>query len=161
MASCERRPIRRPGNGQPEPWTDMTPTNAQPDAAPTLARGPLRWLLMLAGFLALGLAALGVVLPVLPTTPFVLVAAACFARSSPRFYNWLLSNRVFGPLILDWSEHRGIPLRAKVISVVMIALVGGASVIWVIDPLWAKLLVVAVLASVSTWLISRPTTPAR
>jgi len=122
-----------------------------------LASGPLRWLLLGAGFLFVGLAALGVILPLLPTTPFVLVAAACFARSSPRFYKWLLANRVFGPLITDWRAHGSIPLRAKILAVTLIVLVGGSSILFVVEPVWLQILIAAILLSVITWLLSRPT----
>lgn len=69
-------------------------------------------------FVALGM--LGAVLPILPTTPFILVAAACFAKSSPYLYNKLLSNRIFGPLIRDWREYQSIPKRAKRIAILSI-----------------------------------------
>ncbi len=111
------------------------------------------------GSLFVGLAAVGVVLPVLPTTPFLLVAAACFARSSPRFYEWLLANRVFGPLIRDWREHRCIPLRAKVLAVALIAAVGGSSALWVIEPLWGKIGLVALLSGLVVWLLRHPSEP--
>ncbi len=108
----------------------------------------------------MGLAALGVLLPVLPTTPFLLIAAACFARSSPRFYDWLLANRIFGPLIRDWREHRSIPLRAKVLAVVLIAAVGGSSVTWFVRPLWGKAGLAALLTGLVVWLLRHPTSPA-
>ena len=111
------------------------------------------------GWVFVGLAALGVVLPLLPTTPFLLVAAACFARSSPRFYEWLLRNRVFGPLIRNWRETRSIPLRVKAVSIVMIALVGGGTVVFFIATPWARLGVLAVLLTLIGWLIWVPTTP--
>jgi len=132
-----------------------------PNEPPTLARGPLRWMLLLSGFMFLGLGALGVILPVLPTTPFVLVAAACFARSSPRFHNWLLANRVFGPLILDWQEHRGVSRRAKISSVTAMTVIGGASIVWFVDRLWLRIVIALVLITVATWLLSRPTTEER
>ncbi len=111
------------------------------------------------GWVFVGLAALGVVLPLLPTTPFLLVAAACFARSSPRFYEWLLRNRVFGPLIRNWRETRSIPLRVKEVSIVMIALVGGGTVVFFIANLWARVGVLAVLLTLIGWLLWVPTTP--
>lgn len=119
----------------------------------------MRWLLLGGGFLFVGLAALGVVLPVLPTTPFLLVAAACFARSSPRFYDWLLANRIFGPLISDWREHRCIPLRAKVMAVTLITAVGGSSVVWFVEPLWGKVGLAALLSGLVVWLLRHPSTP--
>lgn len=75
---------------------------------------PVRqWLLTLCGLLALLLAGLGVLLPGLPTTPFVLLAAACFAKASPRLHHWLLSQRHLGPMVRDWEAHRSLPLRIK------------------------------------------------
>jgi uncharacterized membrane protein YbaN (DUF454 family) len=151
----------------PEPATDLRPAGHCPSDPCALDRsaagnpdpissGPLRWLLLAGGFVFVGLAALGAVLPVLPTVPFLLVAAACFARSSTRFYHWLLSNRVFGPLIRDWRETRTIPLRAKVSAVTMVALVGGSSVLFYVPNPWAKLVVSAVLIGLIGFLVSLP-----
>jgi len=112
---------------------ENTPPEARPalvtdePEAPPVA-GPLRVALLVAGVFCMGLAALGVVLPLLPTTPFLLVAAACFARSSPRFYRALLGNRVFGPLIRDWREHRAVPLHAKIMAITAIAIALGSSI---------------------------------
>lgn len=79
-------------------------------------------LLKISGLLFVGLAMLGAVLPLLPTTPFLLVAAACFAKSSPRLHKMLLENKVFGPLIYHWQASRSIPKRAKVASLSTMAL---------------------------------------
>lgn len=79
--------------------------------------GWIRRVLIVAGFLFVGLGILGIFLPVLPTTPFLLLAAACFARSSQKFYNWLLNNRWFGRYIRNYREGRGIPLRVKIITI--------------------------------------------
>jgi uncharacterized membrane protein YbaN (DUF454 family) len=79
-------------------------------------------MLLAAGILSVGLAAAGIVLPLLPTTPFLLLAAACYARSSRRIFNWLLNNPSFGPLIREWREYRAIPYRAKRIALILIAL---------------------------------------
>ena len=80
------------------------------------------FLLKMTGIFFVGLAGLGVVLPLLPTTPFLLVATACFAKSSPRFHQKLLDNKVFGPLITNWRETRSIPKKAKVIALLSIIL---------------------------------------
>jgi len=69
-----------------------------------------------------GLAILGAILPLLPTTPFLLVAAACFAKSSPRMHKMLLDNKIFGPLIYHWQESRSIPKSAKIIALTSIVL---------------------------------------
>lgn len=82
----------------------------------------LRWLLAFCGGLALVIAVLGFILPGLPGTPFVLLAAACFARASPRIHTWLLEHRWFGPMVQEWAEHRSIPRRAKYVAVAMMAM---------------------------------------
>jgi len=79
-------------------------------------------ILKLVGLFFVGLAILGAVLPILPTTPFLLVSAACFAKSSPYLYNKLLSNKVFGPLIKDWQQHRAISRKSKTIALISIVL---------------------------------------
>lgn len=90
------------------------------------------------GFLFVGLAALGVVLPLLPTTPFLLVAAACFARSSERWLAWLLQNRHFGPLIHRWRAHRCISARVKATSYALMAVGATYSLFVASGPLWLK-----------------------
>ena len=79
-------------------------------------------------FVALGIA--GALLPVLPTTPFLLLAAACYARASPRFYNWLLNNPVFGPRIVEWRRYRSIPWRVKLGAIALMALTLGVSIVF-------------------------------
>jgi uncharacterized membrane protein YbaN (DUF454 family) len=71
-----------------------------------------------------------VLVPVLPTMPILLAAAACYARASTRFYNWLLNHRYFGPAILEWREHRSIPFRLKCGSIAMMALTLGITVVF-------------------------------
>jgi uncharacterized membrane protein YbaN (DUF454 family) len=85
-----------------------------------------KWLLKVTGIIFVGLAILGIVLPILPTTPFLLVAAACFAKSSPRLQKKLLANKTFGPLIHEWQQHRSIPRKAKRVALLTIIL----SVAW-------------------------------
>lgn len=80
----------------------------------------MKWILILLGSISLGLGLLGIALPILPTTPFLLLAAALYFRSSPRLYAWLLSRPRLGAYIYQFREHRAIPLRAKVISVIMV-----------------------------------------
>lgn len=102
------------------------------------------FLLKVSGFIFVGLAMLGVILPLLPTTPFLLVAAACFAKSSPFFYNKLLNSRLFGQLIKDWQDHRSISLKAKIISLLTMVLAGGWSC-YMLDNLWLKGLVIGLM----------------
>lgn len=81
-------------------------------------------------FLLLGIA--GVFLPVLPTTPFLLLATACYARSSRRFYNWLMNHPTFGPLIVEWRTYRSLPRRVKMIAVATMVLTFGSSIVFFI-----------------------------
>ncbi len=95
-------------------------------------------ILVAAGSLCLALAVLGVFLPLLPTTPFLLLASACYVRSSERLHGWLMGNRVLGPYISNFQERRGIPLRAKVTTVVVLWLPLIYS-IYRLDLLWLEL----------------------
>ena len=127
--------------------------------APLVARGVRRWLLLAGGFVSLALGAIGVVLPLLPTTPFVLLAAYFFARSSPAMHQRLLQNRVFGPLIEEWSEHRAIPRRAKLLAISMIVVFGGISIV-LVEFVAAKFALGAFFVIIISWLATRPTSPA-
>lgn len=82
------------------------------------SRNPaVRYVLLVVGWLAVALGVIGIFLPVLPTTPFLLLAAACFVRSSRRFYLWLVNHRHLGPWIRDYLEGNGIPLKGKVYAI--------------------------------------------
>ena len=82
----------------------------------------LRILLIITGTISLGLGAVGIFFPLLPTTPFLLISAACYLRGSERMYNWLLKNRWFGEYIKNYQEGRGIPLKTKILAI---------SVLWI------------------------------
>jgi uncharacterized membrane protein YbaN (DUF454 family) len=123
----------------------------------TLARSAIRrWLLRAAGLALVGLAAIGVIVPGLPTTPLLLLAAAAFARSSPRLHAWLLANPVFGPLIREWQETRTVPARAKVIAIGMIILVGGSSLIFFVHHPVGRVVMAASLLVIMLWLAQLP-----
>lgn len=115
-----------------------------------------RWLLRAAGLLLVGLAAVGVVVPGLPTTPLLILAAAAFARSSPRLHAWLLANPVFGPLIREWQETRTVPRRTKVIAIGMITLVGGSSLVFFVHHPAGRVVMAASLLAIMIWLACLP-----
>lgn len=120
-----------------------------------------RLLLLAAGWLAVGLAGLGAVLPLLPTTPFVLLAAAAFARSSPRFHAWLLRNRVFGPVLRDWREQRSIPRTAQLHGIGLIVLTVGSSATFAVEGLWSRVLLLLLGVALVVFLWRLPTTEER
>lgn len=103
-----------------------------------------RVLLICCGWIFIALAVLGVVLPILPTTPFILVAATCFTKSSPALYQWLLRTRLFGPLITNWKTNRTISKRAKMIALGTIA-VSACWSVYILPSVLLKCLVVALL----------------
>ena len=111
---------------------------------------------LVAGFVFLGLAVLGVVLPVLPTTPFVLLAAACFARSSKRFHDCLLNHRSFGPLVREWREHRSIPYRTKLFAIAMMATTLGVSILFFVPKGWPQAALAVFGLVLAMWLYSVP-----
>lgn len=103
----------------------------------------VRALYLGAGFLALLLGVLGAFLPVLPTTPFVLLAAACFARGSEYFHRKLLENRIAGPIIREWCIYHSIPRRAKRWAYLLMALSFGSSIL-IVPELWQKIMLVMI-----------------
>lgn len=113
-------------------------------------------LFLAAGFLCVGLGILGIILPVVPTTPFLLLAAACYARSSERFYVWLLTNRIFGSYIRDWRDNRGISMPLKIWIIFILATTMGASIYFV--PLVPVRIVLALIGlGVSVYILRLPT----
>lgn len=102
-------------------------------------RNPLvRYLLLAVGWLSVALGVIGIFVPVLPTTPFLLLAAACFARSSRRFYDWLVMHPRLGPWFRDYLEGNGIPLKGKVYAIGTMWLSIGISC-WLVPLFWARI----------------------
>ena len=91
------------------------------------------------GFLFLGIGVVGVFLPLLPATPFVLLAAACFARSSEKWHRWLLANPTFGPMIRNWEQNRCISRKVKSIAIISMVIVGGYSVFFAVESVTLKI----------------------
>ncbi len=107
----------------------------------------VRLVLILIGSISLVLGLIGIILPLLPTTPFLLLSAACYARSSDRFYNGLLANRVFGPPIKEWRDYRSVAKKTKVTSIIVIIISFGITIGFVLNnPLPRIILSVVALA---------------
>ncbi|MBU9824502.1 MULTISPECIES: DUF454 family protein [Rahnella] len=103
-----------------------------------------RVLLIILGWLCVVLATLGVVLPLLPTTPFLLLAVWCFARSSPRFHQWLLYRSWFGSYLRHWQTHRALPKGVKPKAIVLIVVSLSVS-IYFVPLLWVRILLVCMM----------------
>lgn len=116
----------------------------------------MRVVWQIAGLLCVGLALLGVALPLLPTAPFVLLAAFCFARSSPSLHDWLLGNRVFGKIIRDWHKDRAISRKGKAASVFTMAISLAISLVLAVDVAIVGLQAL-VLCGVSAFILTRNT----
>ena len=109
----------------------------------------MRAVLVVCGTLFVALGTLGIFLPLLPTTIFLLLAAACYARSSERFYRKLIENRMLGAYIRNHREGRGVRRRDKVVTLIALWAGIGATAIWSVDALWLRLLLVGIAIAVT------------
>ena len=116
----------------------------------------LKLLLIAVGWLSVILGVIGIFLPVLPTTPFLLLAAACFARTSPKFYNWLISHPRLGKYIVYYLEGKGIPLKAKVYTITLIA-ISMSFTSYLVPVLAVKVLLPLVGVLVALYIVRQPT----
>ena len=109
-----------------------------------------------AGAICLALGIAGIFLPLLPTTPFLLLASWCFLRGSPRAHRWMHAHPRLGPYLTAYEEGRGIPLRAKVVALALMWASIGAAIAYVSLP-WARLAMAAVAVGVTIYLVRLPT----
>jgi len=115
-----------------------------------------RWGWFVLGWVMVALGLIGLVLPVMPTTVFLILAAGCFSHSSPRFEQWLLDHRWFGSSIRRWRERRAIPLKAKLVAIVSMA-TGYAVLLFSTRPAWwVALLVACGLVACASYVATRP-----
>ena len=118
-------------------------------------RGPVRWLWLVLAYVSLGLGVVGVVLPGLPTVPFVLLAAYAAARGSKQLHQRLLTHRVFGPMIRDWQRHGAVSRRAKWLA--SASMLVAAAIMFLTAPRWWMAATgTAIMALVALWLWLRP-----
>jgi len=113
-----------------------------------------RYLLIIAGTIFLGFGIIGIFLPILPTTPFLLLAAACYARSSKRFYNWLMKNRWFGTYIKNYREGRGVPLKVKIFTISLLWITILASVFFIISNFLIEIILIIIAIGVTIHILT-------
>lgn len=114
----------------------------------------MKLLFITLGFVSLGLGILGIFLPLLPTTPFLLLSAYLFARSSQRWYQWLLNHHVFGAFIRSYREDKAIPLKMKIVALILLWSTMCFSIFWVVnDKPWLQLMLACIAIGVSIFLL--------
>ena len=116
----------------------------------------VRALLIVVGTIFLIIGVIGIFLPLLPTAPFVIVTAACYAKSSSKFYNWLLGLPIIGKLLKNWREQRRIPFRVKVAASTAIVITVGLTMYFFIPIWWVNLLLAAIAISVIIYICRIP-----
>ncbi len=116
----------------------------------------VRAVLLLCGGLALVAGVVGIFLPLLPATPFFILAAACFARAYRPFHEWMLAHNLFGPMLREWHHHRSIPYRTKLVAIVTMLVSFGSSILLVVKPLWLKALLAVIALVLATWMYRIP-----
>lgn len=117
----------------------------------------LRGILIAFGWISIVGGVVGIFLPIVPTVPFLLLAVACFARSSERFHRWLVEHNHLGPLLRDYLRGAGIPLRAKRLAIGMVWVSFPASTILFARDFWLKALLMSAAVGVTLYLLSLPT----
>ena len=108
-----------------------------------------RRLLIVAGTLSTGLGIIGVFVPILPTTPFLLLAAACYMRSSERSYQWLINNRIFGAYVRNYIEGKGMPIRTKIFTILLLWLAIGLSITFGVQNIVIRIVLICVAIGVT------------
>lgn len=116
----------------------------------------MKGVLIVVGWLAVGSGVVGLFLPLVPTVPFLLLAAACFARSSSRFHSWLIDHVYLGPLVRDYLNGGGIPRKAKVMAICMVWVSFPVSTIFFVRAVWLKALLIAIAIGITVYLVALP-----
>ena len=136
----------------PEPTTSMRMDQSQ--TAPNKLK---RSLYVIAGTVFLAIGCIGIVLPILPTTPFLLLSAACYLKGSERMHRWMLNNRWFGNYIRNYKEGRGLPLKTKVFTLALLWVVISYSALVIVNMLIVQVILFVIAVGVSFHIITLPT----
>jgi uncharacterized membrane protein YbaN (DUF454 family) len=110
-------------------------------------------LLIGAGTLSTGLGIIGIFVPILPTTPFLLLAAACYMRSSERFYQWLTNNRIFGAYVRNYIEGRGMPIRTKIFTIFLLWLTIGLTIAFEVQNVVIRIVLICIAVGVTLHIV--------
>jgi len=113
-----------------------------------------RAILIIIGTASLAVGIVGVFVPILPTTPFLLLSAACYIRSSKRFHNWLIYNRLFGDYIRNYIDQKGVSLRVKVLTLALLWTTIACSAALATDTLWVRIVLVLIAIGVTAHILS-------
>ena len=108
-----------------------------------------RRILIGAGTLSTGLGIIGVFVPILPTTPFLLLAAACYMRSSERFYRWLINDRIFGAYVRNYIEGKGMPVKTKMFTILLLWLTIALTVAFAVENMVVRIVLLCVAVGVT------------
>ncbi|WP_036149074.1 YbaN family protein [Lysobacter antibioticus] len=148
-----------PPPADPEPPTAPAADAVEGRAPSSKARkGRFRWAWKLLAYASLALGVIGIVVPGLPTVPFVLLSAFAAGRGSERLHAWLLGHRQFGPIIRDWEKHGAVSRRSKWLAVSMMSVC--AAIMFLTSPkLWMAMTGTAIMTVVAIWLWRRPEPP--
>jgi uncharacterized membrane protein YbaN (DUF454 family) len=114
----------------------------------------LKWILITTGTIFVGLRILGIFIPILPTTPFLLLAAACYARSSKKFYDWLINNKLIGTYIKNYREGKGFPLKVKVFTISLLWITILFSVFFILHISWIKIILIIIAIGVTIHILT-------
>jgi len=145
------------GQATINPETPSAPRTAPGTNSKHVKNVYLRWVLISCGWIALASGVVGIFLPLVPTVPFLLLAVACFARSSERFHRWLVEHNHLGPLLRDYLHGAGIPLRAKRMAIAMVWVSFPTSAFLFARVFWLQVLLLTTAAAVTLYLLFLPT----
>lgn len=120
--------------------------------------GALRWVLICVGWLAVAAGVAGIILPLVPAIPFLLLAVVCFSRSSARFHHWLVEHKRLGPLVRDYVAYGGIPLKLKIAVIAMIWISFPVTAFLFVTIFWVRILLLATATGITAFLLYLPST---
>ena len=116
----------------------------------------VRGFFLVVGILALAIGVIGIFLPLLPTAPLIILAAACFARAYRPFHEWLLAHRWFGPMLREWYHHRSVRYRTKLLAIAMMLVSFTGTIVFIVRPVWAKILLAVFALAVAVLIYRLP-----